>query len=555
MTTPTRLRQDLARYGVALISFVLAWALLQSARLFTSTPFVLFYGAIMVSGWYGGLGPGVLVTALSALVLTHQVMPVLREVPPTPASDALRLIVFVVQGALISILTENLRRAQRNAVASQHEAEEARHESALAAARTRAGEVLQDELRTRLAAIVESSDDAIVGLSPDGHVTSWNRGAERLFGWPAAEIVGRRADQVVPEDERAAFAAALGRVRGGETVGPVEAHRMRRDGSRVDVSIVLSPLRDADNEVVGASSIARDIGERRRAEEAIRRANETLERRVVERTVELERANERLAETNQQLEDANRDLERANQALGETNDRLRAANEELEAFSYSVSHDLRAPLRAIDGFSRILMEDAGAQLDDEGRRQLGQVRENAQKMGALINDLLAFSRAARQPLGRSHVDVDALVRGVIADLAPEIAGRNVTVTVGALPPCEADSAMLRQVFVNLISNAFKYTRTRAEAHVEVGAVRQDGEVVYQVRDDGVGFDMKYAGKLFNVFQRLHRADEYEGTGAGLAIARRIVVRHGGRIWTEAAPDRGATFSFTIGCPAPATAAV
>jgi signal transduction histidine kinase len=232
--------------------------------------------------------------------------------------------------------------------------------------------------------------------------------------------------------------------------------------------------------------------------------------------------------------------------LDDANRHLRDANKELEAFCYSVSHDLRAPLRAIDGFSRILVEDYATTLDDEARDFLETIRGNARKMGRLIDDLLEFSRLNRQPLKTETIDMTALVRRALDDLRPEPDGRGVAVEVGHLPPCMGDPALLKQVYLNFLSNAFKYTRDREDARVEVGSREEEsGGVAYFVKDNGVGFDMRYAHKLFGVFQRLHRAEDYEGTGVGLAIVQRVVARHGGRVWAEAEVDKGATFFFTI----------
>jgi signal transduction histidine kinase len=228
---------------------------------------------------------------------------------------------------------------------------------------------------------------------------------------------------------------------------------------------------------------------------------------------------------------------------------LAAANKELEAFSYSVSHDLRAPLRAIAGFSRILIEEHLPELPDEARDYLLLVRDNAQHMDNLINDLLAFARLSRQTLNKQLVAPAEMVRQIMAELGGEQADRQVEFVIADLPACSADPALLRQVYVNLLSNALKFTSKRAAARIEAGACSvadRPGETVYFVGDNGAGFDMRYASKLFGVFQRLHRAEDYEGTGVGLAIVQRVIHRHGGHVWAEAAVDQGATFYFTLG---------
>jgi light-regulated signal transduction histidine kinase (bacteriophytochrome) len=295
-----------------------------------------------------------------------------------------------------------------------------------------------------------------------------------------------------------------------QSVDHFETIRQTKDGRLINVSVTVSPIKDASGKLIGVSKVARDITERKQAEDEIRRLNRELEGRVIERTAQLE-----------------------------------AANKELEAFSYSVSHDLRAPLRAVDGFSQAMLEDYGEQLPEKGRHYLQTIREGTQRMGTLIDDLLTFSRLSRMPLQKQEVNTAQLVRDVLGDLSSQQKGRKIDLRIEELPACVADLALLKQVWVNLLSNALKYTRKREAAVVEIGCEAKPEGNIYFVRDNGTGFDMRYADKLFGVFQRLHRAEEYEGTGVGLALVQRIIHRHGGRIWAEAGVDRGATFYFTL----------
>jgi signal transduction histidine kinase len=255
-----------------------------------------------------------------------------------------------------------------------------------------------------------------------------------------------------------------------------------------------------------------------------------------------------------QIQQRDRDLLKAHdeleQRVVERTAQLEAANKELEAFSYSVSHDLRAPLRAATGFSHILLEEYRAHLAPEAQRYLHLICDNVRQMGELIDDLLTFSRLSRQALNKQTVVLADLVRQVLSDLPPMQEGRGIKVAIGDLPPCQADPALLKQVWVNLLTNAVKFSSKRAVSMIAVGCQYEGNTQVYFVQDNGVGFDMCYADKLFGVFQRLHRAEEYEGTGVGLAIVQRIIHRHGGRIWAKAAVDHGATFYFTLEGDAP-----
>ncbi len=283
------------------------------------------------------------------------------------------------------------------------------------------------------------------------------------------------------------------------------------DGTPVPYHSSKIPLFDAAGRLTGLLGINRDITGEREAQRRIEETNASLEARVRERTAQLE-----------------------------------SANRELEAFSYSVSHDLKAPLRAIDGAAGIMKMKFGAQLPAGTEPYLARISQSARRMGVLIEGLLEFARLSRQALRRDPLQPDEIVRAVLHGAEAVIQERGTVVKLGALPPCNADPLLLRQVYENLVSNAIKYSAQARPPTIEIGAQREGDEAVYYVRDNGVGFEMDYASKLFGVFQRLHAAEQFEGTGIGLALVRRIIERHGGRIWAESAPGAGATFYFTIG---------
>jgi PAS domain S-box-containing protein len=386
---------------------------------------------------------------------------------------------------------------------------ELRHEIA---ERIRVEEALAHE-RALLRTVIDLLPDPIYTKDSIGRKTLANRADLRNMGFQTeAEALGKTDSDVFPTEIAAKFWADDQAVlQAGKPLLNREEIIVTGDGQQRWQLTSKVPLHNSVGQVIGLVGVGRDITARKRAEEEVRRLNEELEQRVVERTAQLE-----------------------------------AANKELEAFSYSVSHDLRAPLRAIDGYSGILQEDYAPNLPAEVVRHLDIIRQNAQQMGRLIDDLLNFSRLGRQPLSKQAVDTAKLVQQVLDSLNSEQEGRRVEISIGELPVCQGDPALLRQVWINLLSNALKFTRQREMARIEIGCqTNADGEPVYFVKDNGVGFDMQYAGKLFGVFQRLHRAEEFEGAGVGLAIVQRIVRRHGGRVWAEAEPGGGATFYYTL----------
>ena len=285
---------------------------------------------------------------------------------------------------------------------------------------------------------------------------------------------------------------------------------VRRDGKIRWIAHGCRDVFGQDGKFMGRRASNRDITERKEAQDKVNELNRDLEQQVAERTAQLE-----------------------------------LANKELEAFSYSVSHDLRAPLRAIEGFSHILQEDYAARLDDEAQRLLGVVRDNTKRMNQLIDDILNFSRAGRVAFTFSEIDMEKMAHAVVDELQPSIAGSKLQLDIEHIPPARGDSAMMYQVFVNLLSNAIKFSRTKEFPRIQVGATTADDETIYYVRDNGAGFNMQYADKLFGVFQRLHTINEFEGTGIGLSIVKRIITRHGGRVWAEGKINEGATIYFAL----------
>ncbi len=369
----------------------------------------------------------------------------------------------------------------------------------------------------RLRMLVDTAHDAFVGMDADGIIVDWNPQAERTFGWSSREAVGRSlAKTIIPAQHREAHERGLRHfLTTGE--GPVlnkrfEITALHREGREFPVEITISAF------AFGATflfyAFLHDISERKKSEAEIRKLNEELEQRVL-------------------------------QAVAEGINDLTAANQELEAFSYSISHDLRAPLRHIVGYVDLLRDRIAGVLDEKSERYIETIRDSAKHMGDLIDDLLTFSRIGRAEIERSPVNLGQLLNGAFHDLQEEIERRNIRWTIAPLPDVNVDHALLRSVLVNLISNALKFTRSSSPVEIEIGCVPGKNETVFFVRDNGVGFDMKYVHKLFGVFQRLHRAEDFEGTGIGLANVQRIIQRHGGRTWAESSENQGATFFFSL----------
>jgi PAS domain S-box-containing protein len=367
-----------------------------------------------------------------------------------------------------------------------------------------------EEAAALLAAVVESSSDAVIGLDLNSIITGWNAAAERILGYSADEIVGRAVALIIPPDRHDEEEQILSKVRSGHRIEHFETERLRKDGGLIAVSVTVSPIKDAHGQVIGASKLARDITERKRAAEEIRLLNTDLEQRVVERTAQ-----------------------------------LLTANNELEAFSYSVSHDLRTPLRSLDGFSQALLEDCADKLDAESQDHLRRIRGASQRMGHLIDDLLNLSRLTRVEMNRQTVNLSEVAQEVADELHAAEPQRDATVVIAQGLVAQGDPQLCRIALTNLFANAWKFTAKRPDARIEFGCAGENGSKAFFVRDNGVGFDMAYAGKLFGAFQRLHAMHDFPGTGIGLVTVQRIIHRHGGRIWAQSAVEAGATFHFTL----------
>jgi PAS domain S-box-containing protein len=476
-------------YALAIISVcgALGLALLLRRLHFGGVEVALFLFAAAITSWYGGGRAAALAFVLSCASFDYYFVEPLYSLDISRA-DLPYFTSFALFALLVTWFAAVRRRVERDLLQSESELKR---------------EVAE---RTQQASLLNLTHDTIFVRDVNDVITYWNRGALELYGWTAEQAIGKRSHDLLqtifpgPLDEIDAELRRTGRWEG-------ELTHTKANGTRAVVSSRWSLQRDEQGRPAATLETNNDISERNRREQEVQSLNQELAKRSAE---------------------------------------LEAINKELEAFAYSVSHDLRAPLRHMSGFAELLQKNAAALLNEKSQRYLGMILESAKRMGTLIDDLLAFSRIGRTETHKSLISLEQLAQEAVREVRQETEGRNIAWKIGALPEWYGDGSMLRLTFVNLISNAAKFTRTRPKAEIEVGCTDlSPDQVVIFVRDNGVGFNMKYVNKLFGVFQRLHPTEAFEGTGIGLATVQRIVHRHGGRVWAESTVDEGATFYFSL----------
>jgi PAS domain S-box-containing protein len=485
-------RSPVLRYGMAAVSVsvALGGSLLLERFHFRDVSDPLFLLAIAVTVWYAGIGPAICAVVLSGLGDTYFFIEPIYSLYIT-RDDIPHFVIFVLFASLLTGFAAVRRRVERDLVHARDD--------------------LQIEVaeRTQQASLLNLTHDPIFVRDMSDVITYWNRGAQELYGWTDKEAMGRRSQELLQtifptplEDIRAEL------LRTSRWEG--ELKKTKADGTQVVVASRWSLRRDEQERPAAILETNNNITERKRREEEIQGLNQELAKRSTE---------------------------------------LESINKELEAFAYSISHDLRAPLRHMAGFTELLQKKASSVVDEKCNHYMAMILDSAKRMGNLIDDLLAFSRIGRAETQKTLFNLAQLVKEALTEVQQDAEGRNIAWKIGTLPDFYGDRSMLRLVLVNLLSNAIKFTRTRPRAEIEIGSASGNGdELIVFVRDNGVGFDMKYVNKLFGVFQRLHQAHEFEGTGIGLATVQRIIHRHGGKVWAEGAVDSGATFYFSAPTP-------
>ena len=485
-------RSPVLRYGLAVlsVSVALGGSLLLERFHFRNVADPLFLFAIAIVVWYAGIGPAILAVVLSGLADTYFFIEPLYTLYITP-DDLPHFVIFVLFASLLTGFAAVRRRVEQDLV--------------------HARDNLQIEVaeRTQQASLLNLTHDPIFVRDMSDVIKYWNRGAQELYGWSEKEAIGRHSLELL----QTIFPTPLGDIR-AELLRTDrwegELRKSKADGTEMVVASRWSLRRDEQERPAAILETNNNITERKRREDEIQGLNQELAKRSAD---------------------------------------LESINKELEAFAYSISHDLRAPLRHMAGFTELLQKKASSVVDEKSNHYMTMILDSAKRMGNLIDDLLAFSRIGRTETQKTRINLTQLVKEALSEVQEDTEGRNIAWKIGTLPDFYGDRSMLRVVLVNLIANAVKFTRPRPQAEIEIGCAdgNRDALVVF-IKDNGVGFDMKYVGKLFGVFQRLHPSEAFEGTGIGLATVQRIIHRHGGKVWAEGAVDGGATFYFSAPRP-------
>ncbi len=490
------LKSSFARYTAAIGITVAALLLYQALATLVGgnlPTYITFYPAVICTALFAGFGAGLLATATAALLAAFWILPP-EGITVSSLPETVGVALFSFNGILISVVAKLYSRARRRAA-------DYAAELALQDERKKAEEALRGS-EERLRLHVENSPMAVVEWDTNFTVTRWAGEAENMFGWSAEETIGKPIMdlRMIYEEDIPTVEKVMTQLTDGVTRHVVSSNRnYTKDRRILYCEWYNSMLLDTEGKMSSVMSQVLDLTERRK-----------MDMELQERTHQLENA-----------------------------------NKELEGFSYSVSHDLRAPLRAIDGYAKMILKQQGDKFDERTKHQFDVIRNNAKMMGQLIDDLLTFSRLGRESLSISQLDMEYLTRDAWEVLKAINPDRPIDLQINHIPPGTGTRSLIKQVLVNILSNAIKFTRAREAPLVEVGGYGSESENVYYIRDNGVGFDMQYHDKLFGVFQRLHSADEYEGTGIGLALVQRIINRHGGRVWAEGKVAEGACFYFSL----------
>jgi PAS domain S-box-containing protein len=470
----------------------------------TSVPFITFFPAVLFSAWYGGFRAGLLSILLSVVIADYFFVSPVGAFYPFSPGDGMALVTFVVVGLGIALLSHSQRRALERAdqeliLRRTAERELLRsHEELEQRVQERTDQLSHSEQRFRL--MVEGVEDyAIYMLSPEGNIVTWNAGAQNLKGYTAQEVIGKHLSLFyTPEDVAAGIPQRQLVEAANQGKAAREGWRVRKGGVRFWAMTTLTALRDPEGQLIGFSKITRDLTERRQAEEALRHKAAELAR----------------------------------------------SNAELEQFAYVSSHDLQEPLRMVTAFMRKLESEYGEKLDSDAREYIGYAVQGASRMKQLIKDLLTLSRVGTRSQEISATDCSAVLQGVLTNLEVAAKESGAEITCDPLPTVMSDRTQTGQLLQNLISNALTF-RNQSVPRIHISAKRQGEEWVFSVSDNGIGISPEQHERIFMMFERLHDRTEYPGTGIGLAVCKKIVERHGGRIWVQSAPGEGSTFYFTL----------